>query len=144
LMQVANADICRMLLAAGADVRAVDDQGHTVLMWLTDAECCRLLLEAGAKADAVDRSGCGVLRNIAWWAKRRQEFGWLRSVIDARYDRNLAEIFRLLIAAGAKLDPPAEDGETALSLLADLQVPEAKQALSAAPVRARKRRTARS
>ena len=51
-------------------------------------------------------------------------------MIDGRYERNLAEIFRLLIAAGAKLDPPAEDPEIALSLLANLRVPEAKEALS--------------
>jgi hypothetical protein len=61
-------------------------------------------------------------------------------VIDARYDRNLAEIFRLLIAAGAKLDPPTENGETALTLLADLKVPDAKQVVSAAPVWASKRK----
>jgi hypothetical protein len=30
----------------------------------------------------------------------------LKSTIDARYDRNLAEIFRQLIAAGAWLAPP--------------------------------------
>jgi ankyrin repeat protein len=140
LMQVANGNICRMLLAAGADARAVDDERCTVLMWLTDAECCRLLLEAGAKADALDISSRGVLRKTAWWAKRRQDFSWLRSVIDARYDRNLAEIFRLLIAAGAKLDPPAEDGDTALKLLAGLRVPEAKQVLSSAPIRTTKKK----
>ncbi len=128
-----------MLLAAGADARAVDDQHRTVLMRLTDAECCRMLLEAGARADARDISGRGVLRNIAWWAKRRQEFSWLQSKIDARYDRNLAETFRLLIAAGAELEPPPKPGDTALELLAKLRVPEAKQVLSSAPVRTTKK-----
>lgn len=135
LMEVDNAEICRRLLAAGADVHAVDDEGRNVLMRVADAECCRLLLESGAKAEAVDHSGRGVLWHLAWWARERQELWWLKSVIDARYDRNLATIFRLLIAAGAKLDPPIEDAETALSLLADLKVPEAKHVLWAAPVR---------
>ena len=143
LMWVANEEICGMLLAAGADVHAADDEGRNVLMRLADADCCRLLLEAGAKAGAVDRSGRGVLWRVAWWARRRQELGWLKSVIDARYDRDLAEIFRQLIAAGAKLDPPVEDREAALSLLADLKVPEAKETLSAAPVRSARRHKAR-
>lgn len=143
LMWLGDAEIGRRLLAAGADAQAVDDEGRNVLMRLTSAECCRLLLEAGAKVEAVDRSGRGVLWHVAWWSRRRQELGWLKSVIDARYDSNLAEIFHLLIAAGAQLDPPAADGQTALSLLAELQAPEAKRALSAAPVRSTKKRNAR-
>ncbi len=144
LMRAANTDICRMLLAAGADAKAVDDHRNNVLMWPSDAECCRLLLEAGARADAMNSFGSSVLRFVAWWVKRRHEPGGSRSKIDASYDRNLAEIFSLLIAAGAKLEPPREDGSTALSLLDGLNVPEAKRVLAAAPLRSTKPRKARS
>jgi ankyrin repeat protein len=144
LMRVANADICRMLLEAGADARAVDDGGHTVLMYPSDAECCRLLLESGAKADALNSSGNGALRIIAWWVMRRFKPRGSRSKLNARYDRNLAEVFRLLIAAGAKLEPPHEDSSTALTLLDDLKPPEAKRVLTSAPVQATRRRNARS
>lgn len=144
IMRAANADICRMLLAAGADAKAVDDDGNTVFMWPSNAECCRLLLEAGARADAVDNLGTGALRSVASWVKQRHEPRGSRSKIDARYDRDLAEIFRLLIDAGAKLDPPSEDGSTAPGLLDGLNLPEAKRILATAPVRATRRRKAGS
>jgi hypothetical protein len=88
----------------------------------------------------VNGFGRSVLRFVTWWAKHSHERRGSRTKIDSRYDRNLAEIFRLLIAAGAKLEPPGEDGSTALSLLDGLNVPEAKRVLAAAPVQSTKRR----
>ena len=43
--------ILKLLLAAGADVNAIDDQGYTPLMWAArygHSELARLLLEADA------------------------------------------------------------------------------------------------
>ena len=98
-------------------------------MRTTNAGCCRLLLRAGARVDALDGVVGGVLPNIAWWARRRQEFGWLRSVIDERYDRNLAEVFRLIIAAGAERRVPVGDSDSAIGYLTELELPEAKRVL---------------
>lgn len=131
LMVVNNPGICRLLLDAGADVSMVDDDGHTALTRVVNAECCRLLLDAGARLDILDNHGRGVLPCVAWWAKHRQAMGWpLRRRITDAYDRNLAEIMRLVIAAGANVNERTTDGETALTFLNDLNVPITKRLLA--------------
>ncbi len=50
---VSGVDVTRLLLEAGADVRAVGQSGRTVLFWPSrrnDADTIRLLLSKGAKA----------------------------------------------------------------------------------------------
>jgi ankyrin repeat protein len=74
------------LIAAGADVNAVDAGGNTALMWsaysdYADPETTRILIQAGSKIDARNQKGESALT----WARRRGE----------------TEIVRLLIAKGA-------------------------------------------
>ena len=53
----AAVEITRLLLAAGADVRAANDVGHTPLHRVTHAACVAVLLAAGADLEARDREG---------------------------------------------------------------------------------------
>ena len=50
-------EITRLLLAAGADVRAISIQGQTPLHRVHHAACVDLLLDAGADLEARDRKG---------------------------------------------------------------------------------------
>jgi ankyrin repeat protein len=53
-----DCDLARSLLAAGADVNAIDSVGETPLYraaWQRHPEMCRLLLLAGARRDIPDR-----------------------------------------------------------------------------------------
>jgi len=66
-------DICKMLIAAGADVNARGNNGSTLLMAAAELErpqICELLLGSGANVDAQDAKGLTPLIHAATAGKR--------------------------------------------------------------------------
>ena len=88
-----SAEIVKLLIAAGADVRAVDGAKMTILHAAAagdDSETIRLIVNAGVDVNAVDFAG-------------------FTALIHAASNRNL-EAVRLLLAKGADLNARSGDG----------------------------------
>lgn len=64
--QVAAAELCRLLLEAGAAVDAPDGYGFTPLFYADGADVCRVLLEAGADPNPTVNGGWTPLIALAW------------------------------------------------------------------------------
>jgi ankyrin repeat protein len=58
-------EICRFLLAAGANAMALDNQGHTALFMTHSPDILRLLIEAGADPSFEDAKGLTALQHAA-------------------------------------------------------------------------------
>ena len=117
------AEVAR-LIAAGANVNAVDKNGYTALMWaasyIQSAGADRIvadLISAGADVDMCDDEGRTALMISAWWSH--------------------AKTVTALIAAGANVDAHDHDGNTALMLAAREGNTESILALTIAPEAAR-------
>ena len=116
----ANAEVLRLLLAAGGNPRLVNQFGDTPLHLAHGAACARLLLEAGAEPNVVNQDGLTPLLAL------------LDAAIDESSDGGtvpgLCDHVQALLAGGA--DPAARDadGNSALhraARLGDLQVLQA-------------------
>ena len=64
-LEVAAVEIAQLLLAAGADVKAVNDDDQTPLHCVRHAGCVDALLDAGADLEARDLEGRTPIRNAA-------------------------------------------------------------------------------
>lgn len=107
-----HADICRLLLEAGADVNACTRTVTTPLMIAAQnghSDTCRLLLAAKADVRQVDREGDTALHCT------------IRGAIEKEAStETYAEIISLLLDAGAPINLPNDNEETAIDLAADL------------------------
>ena len=118
-------EVVQVLLAAGADIDALDDSGETPLQWISATgrykPVCRYLIAQGAKADASDIFwACSygdvpaVLRlleadaslvHARWSPGRGVHTSWVgRTPLHEAAVRGEAEIGRLLIERGAQVN----------------------------------------
>ncbi len=101
-MMHANNATAKLLLAAGADVNATDNNARTPLVYATwrpgkkTPELVKVLLDAGVEVNSKDK------------------LGWTPLMHAAEEER--VEIVKLLLAAGADVNARANKGETALSI----------------------------
>ena len=92
-----NIAICKVLLAAGADVNAQKEDGWAALhfaVWKGNVELATLLLDAGAKADLPKTDG--------------------GTALHAAVEDGKADLVKLLIAKGADVNAKKKDGWTPL------------------------------
>jgi ankyrin repeat protein len=99
-----SARCVRLLLDAGADVRATDDNGQTALHYATKTQAARLLLKAGADLEASDEAG--------------------RAPLHAAAAGYRAEMVTFLVGAGADVHRPDHEGMTPLHALLASDHPE--------------------
>jgi ankyrin repeat protein len=90
-----NLNIVNVLIKAGADVNATDNDGETVLMRVSNVKIVNALIKAGADVNATDNDGnTAVIKNS-----------------DSKYT---LDIINTLIQAGADLEAENKYGNTAL------------------------------
>lgn len=90
-------DVLNLLLANGADINAVNDEGVTIRHIVTDPDAVSLLVEKGANVEA--------------HAKR----GWTPLMMQMNNQENGPDVVAGLLAHGADPNAVGNDGETALS-----------------------------
>ena len=123
----------RLLLASGADVRAVSSAGVTALHWAAPSEVkVQLLLEAGADVNVVTQLGRTPLliaassngaasRSGCCWqkgAKVTVTDGIGMTPLTAAALVNDTEVVKLLVAKGAPVEVPSANGAAATPLMA--------------------------
>ena len=114
----------RALIEAGADVNVHDDDGWTPLHWINDLGAVRTLIEAGADVNARDDEGnTPLIENID------HDFIFNFDYADAcKYHpvpdekKEIIEITKCLLAAGADINAQNDLGKTALHYAEDYEV----------------------
>ena len=126
-------NLAKLLIAAGADVNAIDNSSRTVLIRATEngsTEIAKLLIAAGADINATGNHGMTALMKAAWSININTEIVKLlldagadvnardnsgnTALINAAWSRNSTEIVKLLLAAGANVNARNNRGEAAL------------------------------
>lgn len=90
-------DILDLLLTAGADINARNDEGVTLLHIITDPDAVSVLVEKGADIEARDTNG------------------WTPLIMQANNQDNGPDVVAALLASGANPNAEGNSGETALS-----------------------------
>lgn len=90
-------EILNLLLANGADINAVNDDGVTILHIVTDPDAVPLLVERGAKLEARDKDG------------------WTPLIMQTNNQENGPDVVAALLAHGADPNAEGNGGQTALS-----------------------------
>nr|MDX8306234.1 ankyrin repeat domain-containing protein [Agrobacterium sp. rho-13.3]MDX8307435.1 ankyrin repeat domain-containing protein [Agrobacterium sp. rho-13.3] len=90
-------DVLNLLLANGADINAVNDEGVTILHIVTDPDAVSLLVRKGANVEARDKRG------------------WTPLMMQTNNQENGPDVVASLLAHGADPNAVGNDGETALS-----------------------------
>ena len=129
-------DIVEWLLMAGADVNKADARGRTPLMGAPDEGLAQLLLDAGAEVDRVDEYGGSALTHFA---EKPELTSVVALLLKAGANPNLTDSYRirplhraaregaeqnvrLLLAAGAEVEPVDCNGCTPLTCAADCRM----------------------
>ena len=101
LMKAKSKEIVQLLLANGADVNAVDDNGYTVLMHAVSRDVAETLIDAGAHLETQHNPSKSALMHVLLQTGS--------SMANVR-----GEIAHLLIEKGARVDPTDNLGRTIL------------------------------
>lgn len=81
-----NIDLCRLLIAHGADLEAADRDGVRALHRATqhkNPDCCRMLVEAGADIQALTKTGKTPL-DLANALRRTETIALLQSTLEKK------------------------------------------------------------
>ena len=135
-----QAAAAKALLAAGAEVDAVDPAGETALHWTESSELLRVLLSADADPNARDRRGCTALHHFAdnplavnvLVAAGADPNAQAKIGAPLHFARRDAKAVKALLRAGAELESKDYQGDTPLISAASRGHEVATKALLAA------------
>lgn len=108
LMLASSAQISKILLAAGADVDAKDIYGDTALFKCDTNEQCQVLLQAGADVNVRNNCGATPIFRCAFLPGIESD--------PTMRKKQIIEQYRLLLEAGARINTKNDEGKTVLQM----------------------------